>query len=135
MNSLSLLIYFAEVIPRLSHTVWVVSVLSFIGFLGYATFGSMFNENIYYANSHEEKERKASWFREKKYLPPTWFVVAILGAWILVSFSPSKQTIYLIAASEASEAVVTSDVGKQMLADIQEILQHQLNQFKPRVGQ
>jgi hypothetical protein len=126
MNSLSWLIYLAEAVPSFAGALGWVSFMAAAGFGVYALFGTI-------KASVEFEEN--SWFDKKKYLPPTWFVVAVLLSWAIESLIPSKQTIYLIAASEASEAVVTSDVGKQMLSDIQQILQHQLDQFKPKERQ
>jgi hypothetical protein len=43
---------------------------------------------------------------------------------------PSKETIYLIAGSQAGEAVVTSDTGQEILNDIHEVIKHQLGELK-----
>ena len=120
MNQLSWLIYLAEAVPNFAGTLGLVSTLSAVAFALYAAFGSIIS-NV---------ENNKPWFEEKKYLPPRWFVASILSAWVIVSLVPSKQTIYLIAGSQATEMAITSDVGQQLLNDIQEVIHNQLNELK-----
>ena len=54
-------------------------------------------------------------------------------AWVVLLFitflTPSKDTLYLMAASEAGEAVATSPDGKQMLDKVKTIINNQLDEL------
>jgi len=60
-----------------------------------------------------------------KFVPWVFLVTSTLAAII-----PSKDTIYLVAGSEAGEAVVTSQEGKEILNDIKEVIRYQLGELK-----
>lgn len=47
--------------------------------------------------------------------------------WILI---PSKEALYIIAASEAGEAVVNTPEAKEVLQDLREVLDAQLEALK-----
>lgn len=63
-----------------------------------------------------------------------WF--ASLGAYIILgvfgiailAFMPSSKTIYMIAASEAGETVVTSPEAKEMLDDLKSLIKRKLKE-------
>lgn len=61
-------------------------------------------------------------------LSPLIFFLASAVAILL----PSKESMYLIAGSEAGEMVVTSEAGKEMLNDIQAVIKGQLEALKPK---
>lgn len=63
--------------------------------------------------------------KKTKYLPHFFLACTLLAAII-----PSRDTIYLIAGSEAGEAVVTSEAGQEILEDIQEVIRYQLGELK-----
>ena len=55
---------------------------------------------------------------------------ATLFGVLLAVFVPSKDTIYLMAASEAGEMVVNTPEAKEIMGDLKEILQIQLQKLK-----
>ena len=130
MNNLSWVIYLAEAVPSLVDMVLFISVLATVAFAVYALVGSIGSADTYSWDTPQEVENKKAWWNEKKYLPPRWLAVTILSTWVVLSLAPSKETIYLIAGSEAAEAVVTSETGQQILNDIQQIIKHQLGHLK-----
>jgi hypothetical protein len=62
---------------------------------------------------------------------PKYSILALsVGMLLFSTLIPSKETIYLIAGSQAGEAVVTSESGQEILNDIHEVIKHQLGQLK-----
>lgn len=114
MNSLSWLIYLAQVLPAIKDVLVGLGV----GLIIYLTIWI-----IVYAAGVAEGNSKISKPKIK------WVFISV--TLILVSvFIPSKETIYLIAGSEAGEAVVTSEGGKEVLNDVKEIINIQLQKLK-----
>lgn len=115
MNSLSWLIYLASVLPN------VAGVCVFLSIFGIGAYVAW----LIVVSCHNDSLSETKWeYPSLKNL--FWFLPLILLATLL----PDKETIYLIAASEASEAVVTSEYGKELLVDIQEVIEGQLNNLK-----
>ena len=61
---------------------------------------------------------------------PFLWVLFFIGI-TMATLTPSKETIYLIAGSEAGEAVVTSAEGQEIINDIRLIIKGQLNKLEP----
>ena len=114
MNSLSILIYFAEILPNIGFLL-ILSLT--IGMLCYGTYLIV----AFVDNDRGYKNRPT-------YLGRAVFVFLATG--LVASLIPSKETIYLIAGSEAGEMVVSSDAGQEILSDIQEIIKFQLGELK-----
>lgn len=121
MNSLSWFLYLADVIGNVQGVLvvatFVMCIMTFVG--GVAT---MIGDDRY-----NPKEKAVG-----HYLRHCWKFTLALA--VVAAMIPSRDTIYLIAGSEAGEAVVTSEAGKEILLDIQEVIQHQLNQLKGPTG-
>jgi amino acid transporter len=122
MNDLSWFLYYADVVPRISKFFVFVGIILAIFYAARAAFSGA-------------EEFPFQGVASGRVNPKHRLFAIALVLFFLTSLVPSKQTIYLIAASEASEVVVTSEVGQQTLLDIQEILQHQLDSLKPEVPQ
>ena len=117
MNSLSWFLYLAEVLPRVNGLAFLLTFLIFCGWFILPPKGvEMFGKGHEYP--------LLGWSRVKP-LIPLWFFLVVLAF-----LMPSRDTFYLIAGSEAGEAVVTSEAGQEILEDIQEVIQHQLNELK-----
>lgn len=113
MNSLSWFLYIAEVIPNLGY------LFGLIGVIGAAIFGFWGFTSFLMSPVGDE-------------VPPpskSLLVVSILLLTIS-TLIPSSQTLYLMAGSEAGEAVVTSEEGQEILNDVREVVKHQLKQLK-----
>lgn len=112
MNSLSWIIYFADVVGRVAFLSGVTAVLLTIGFC--VLLGCIME----WKSNGEGTTGCGSL---------TGLLVFLIFLFTSIGiFTPSKQALYLIAGSQASEAVITSDAGQQMLSDIQSIIKQQL---------
>ena len=129
MNTLSLLLYLTDVIY--SFTGWLFFGLLF-GWVGYAVWRltvHLWAEDTYSWDSSETKERKKA-LRLLPYLPSKkWFWISGLSILFLVVV-PSKETFYLIVASEAGEAIVETPEAQDLLDDVKEIIDIQLENLK-----
>lgn len=120
MNNLSWFLYFADTLPRIGSLAFFIAVI----------FGLL---SIVYA--------MASWFAEDGDKDARDFVTIPLAkhsllvfvlACAIAVFTPSKETIYLVAGSEAGEFVVNTPEAKAILSDIQEVIQLQIESLKPK---
>lgn len=114
MNSLSWFLYLAETVGKLGAIAEAFSIILGLGFVVIAFWHFTYLED-----------------RQNTPKPPVrgytlTFVIMVLVAIV----TPSKETIYLIAGSEAGEAIVTSESGQEILNDIHEVIKHQLGQLK-----
>lgn len=125
MNNLSLFLYFAEVLGRISGISLAMGLMS----LGYFLIKSMFvgiDNDVY-----DYKIRTGE--REKGVYPS--FFKYVGGAFFFIMISaliPSTNTMYMIAGSEAGEMVVTSTEGKEILGDIKDVIRSQLDNLKAK---
>ena len=114
MNSLSWFLYLAEAGPSLAVTVGALSIFALLGVGIAAIFVPIFND-----------------FSNTKTKPPYKTMVSLCIVALLVSAAiPSKDTIYLIAGSEAGEYVVTSPEGQEIINDIKAIIKSQIEELK-----
>ena len=125
MNSLSLLLYFSEILPSVATLGVTVIVFYIIGRSLYSIIGC-----LWAIHSNEQLTNKKKFMEDRKWLPKTKEFLLVIGTLLLLMFIPSKQTILLIAASEAGESLVTSPESKQILGDVQEIIHLQLESLK-----
>lgn len=112
MNSLSWFLYLASILPQLQAATILCAVVLVILFL----FTCM------------DRDTKAGFYGEWK--APKWQLPTAAILILVAVLVPSTQTIYLIAGSEAGEAVVTSNEGRAILNDIQEVIRAQLGNLK-----
>lgn len=146
MNGLSWFLIFVDIYSNLKTVVAplffiiVSSWLVYVFIVSLSLWPYYMKKNRYKENStYHEKEwadenrdiaQANAWFNGKKWWPTKGiFVVAILSAciWLL---TPSVQTLYLVASSEAAEIVVFSEEGKAILQDLREVLDAQLEALK-----
>lgn len=118
MNSLSWFLYFADVVGNLRPAFGVCSV-----FTGLAT---VILSVILIATSDGYNEQVHLTTKKVIKIVAPFFVVILLVATLI----PSRETVYMIAGSEAGEFVVTSPEGKEILGDIKEVIKHQLKELK-----
>lgn len=120
MNALSLFIYFAEVSGNLGSFLSIVGWIGLIsalvaGIIGFVIWG--------------ESDGKGPWKGFVQYAK-----VAVVAGLITVTvsmFIPSRDTIYMIAGSEASEAVATSATGQEILGNLEAILKAKVKEMVP----
>ena len=124
MNGLSWFLYLADVLPSLANTVafpaWVVGIAAPLG----AAFFWMAARDLGAPPEVKDSSDKVFKIAALKVVPLCFVLI------VLTSLVPSKETIYLIAGSEASEYAVTSDYGQEILGDIKEIIKVQLEELK-----
>lgn len=117
MNNLSWFLYFAEIAPR-------IGLLAMLSVPTAALIVAFAPPKGVKPFSRDHEHPFMGWHYGKK-----WVIFAITVT-LLAFLVPSKATIYLIAGSEAGEAVVTSQEGKEIMADIKDIIRHQLDSLK-----
>ena len=130
MNNLSYILYFAEALPVVASNIQLVTILTTFTYLAYVVVFMLLKSDgtDTYARMYD-KEKYKKW--TDSYPIFSWWAAAVLFfLFLLTSLVPSKETIYLIAASEVGEVAVESDVGKELLQDLSEILDHQLESLK-----
>ena len=117
MNNLSWFLYVADVLPSIGKTMVFFTVMWIGALLFWVLFASLTNLDLENKDDHVPYPSKANFM---------WLFAVLL----LVSLIPAKETIYLIAGSEAGEYVAESDTGQAILSDVQEIIQIQLEALK-----
>lgn len=120
MNALSWFLYFADVAGNLRGLLLLFTVGGGVASI-MAFFGWLMQRDLYGADSVMANTLGSISFK----LAPVVVVCAILSA-----LMPSKETIYLIAGSEAGETIVASPQGQEILNDVQEVIRYQLSQLK-----
>ena len=108
MNNLSWFIYLPEVVPNIG----VVAII-----VGLALLFMVAMSRIYT-------------LVEEQPFTSGWLLYPAIALFTFAALTPSTQTIYLIAGSEAGEMVVTSEEGQAILEDIHEIIRAQLESLK-----
>ena len=121
MNSLSLLIYFAEFTDKFCTLLWIALGITFwLG--GIVLIVWTIGWLVYISDNSRSKEDNP--FKTRPYYG--WWTITIATLVVIYSVIPSRDTMYLIAASEVGEVVVTSDYSKELLAEIQKTLKLKL---------
>ena len=124
MNSLSWFLYLAEVLPNLAGTIVALSGILVVAITIVSLFRTIAVVDSGMTLTPRKAEYKLIWgFWGKTVIP-----LLLLGT--LMNLIPSRETIYLIAGSEAGEAVVTSQEGQEILNDIKEVIRYQLGELK-----
>lgn len=137
MNSLSWLIYAAEVLGRVSISFFFIALVAAIATAVLVFIGLMSRSDAQgeATGRYGEKyaaigvERLAFWDAFLSKWPKRSGAVAVVfGAVSIVA--PSSSTIYMIAASEMGEKVVTTPEAKEMLGDLREVIAKQIKKLK-----
>lgn len=124
MNSLSWLIYAADTITRIGPLMFVAGILFCA--VGLATMipGKFVLWERYGSGDDAWAEQMAV----RSMLGRTGVRLCVIGPLLIVlsMFVPSSRTLYLIAASEAGEAVVTNPDTIEMMGDLKAIIKKRL---------
>lgn len=114
MNTLSWMIYAADALGNVKGLLMAIGIISLaVGLI------AMMVLAIGGADGDVEP---GSW---KKPLRFSWIPIA---SGLFAAVLPSSTTVYMIAASEAGEAIVTSQDGKEMLSDVQSLIRKKLKE-------
>lgn len=114
MNTLSWLIYFAEVLGNLRGVLVGGAILSGI-LIGIRSLTAGLQSDF-------GDGKPGEWIRALRYC---WVVAAFA---VVAALMPSTKTLYLIAASEAGETVVTSPDAIEMMGDLKAIIKKKLKE-------
>lgn len=129
MNSLSILLYIADVLYTLTGVLTGILIFGWIiyavGMLAY----KMWSNDTWSSDEPETKIAKKK-ARERNILPKQkWFWISGLAI-LFLTLVPSKDTFYMIVASEAGETVVNTPEAKEIMSDVKEIIDIQLEKLK-----
>lgn len=129
MNSLSILLYIADVLYTLTGVLTGILIFGWIiyavGMLAY----KMWSNDTWSSDEPETKIAKKK-ARERSILPKKkWFWLSGLVI-LFLTLVPSKDTFYMIVASEAGETVVNTPEAKEIMSDVKEIIDIQLEKLK-----
>lgn len=125
MNNLSLLLWLSDIVQGIKIVFCLIMAFGGIGIV-VLIIGLI-------CSAHDAiGETKGDFhFEEYKYtqklafiLIPLWFLIAIVAM-----VTPSKETVLMIAASEAGEQVATSTEGKQIVGKVIQALNVQLDKL------
>ncbi len=117
MNTLSWLLYFAEISERISGAAFFLTCTSAIVF---AVFGFMYM----IIPSREQSDSFQTNAPKARNVAAAVFFISLFGL-----LFPSQNTIYLIIASEAAEVVATDTNTRAFIGDIQKIVTLKLDQI------
>lgn len=110
MNSLSWLIYLINLIDNFESYFKFITIISFVAlfivvFITHLT-AAIHNDNVDSYSSWKNKDKISHADRNKIYRGYIWIPFVLALCW---SFIPNTRTMYLIAASEIGERVVTNE--------------------------
>lgn len=126
MNTLSWLLYLADILPSIA-SAW--AAIAFFALLGWCviTMVRLFEGDPENSNTRENPFQRGWYKHIPKVQQLLFWVATVLG---IVSYSiPSKDTFYLIIASEGAEIIVTDESAKEMFKDVQSIVSLQLQEM------
>lgn len=109
MNTLSWLLLLAEILGNLGVMLVVLSVIAAIGVTSYMLFGALTLSDKY---GVEDSEWRDYWRRSIR------FGIAVLILFSLAVIMPSKNTVYMIAASQIGEQIVQTPDAKELYGDL-----------------
>lgn len=122
MNELSWFLYLADVIPSLGTAAQITFFfLAFVAAIAVFIFTMCHLDTKLYKNDPSRKDKYISLHF------PGWCLAAFFiffFCWLSSFLVPSKETIYMIAASEAGEMIVNTPEAKEMLGDLKQIIKN-----------
>ena len=127
MNNLSWMLYAADTLPRFADLLF-----GFAGLVMLFLVVVVITKEVGYAESRGLHTSHPDYYPEPSE-PPRRFFVKVFSTCIIVlllsALIPSKETVYLIAGSEAGEMVLETPESQEILDDIHKVIKHQLGQL------
>lgn len=129
MNTLSWLLYFSDVVySQLAYLTFLALGVPVV-YLMFRFFSLLASETIRSWDEPVVKERKRK--RQGEPFVHNWkFITIPMVVLFFLNLVPSKDTFYLIVASEAGEYVVKTPEAKALISDVHEVIRQQLNAMK-----
>lgn len=129
MNTLSILLYVADVLYTMTGVLTAALIFGWIIYAAATLAYKMWANDTWSSEEPEvkvakKKTRERSIFPAKKWFWISGLVIALL------TLVPSKDTFYMIVASEAGETVVNTPEAKEIMSDVREIIDIQLEKLK-----
>lgn len=134
MNSLSWILYFVDVTYQVRGLLIAVMIVGWILYVIWRLFVGIWSSEIFSSDEEAVAERKRK-AQLLPVLPSKWYFAATIAVSLLLTLIPSKDTVYMIAASEAGEYVVNTPEAQEMLGDLKNILKMQLRKLEAEAGQ
>lgn len=124
MNSLSWMIYAADTIPRIAATLYAFGVISIISFVA-LNIGCAIarGDHNMFAKPADKRPHRIEKF---------WLVAVGAGLILLSSPIPSRDALYMIAASEVGGKVASTPDAQEMLSDLKVIVGQQIKKLKEK---
>lgn len=129
MNTLTWLLYTADVLYAQATFLMVGAVITPLTYLFFRLISGMEAESIWSWDSDVVKKKKRE-RQSQDFVHNKWFLILPAVVLFLLNFIPSRDTFYLMAASEAGEMVVNTPEAQEILKDLKEILSVQLDKLK-----
>lgn len=127
MNSLSILIYLADVLPRLAAAGGIASVIM----VGAGIIGTIVGRFVTWERYSQRDDEWAQTLISRKTIGD-YAMKMLLAAAIIFPISiliPSQKTFYMIAASEIDESIVTSPEAKETFNELRDIVLQRLKEY------
>lgn len=129
MNNLSILIYVADVIPNLSFMLVMMGVL-WVGVYHILQVIKMASSEFVFSYETDATRERKERHQAEGFIVGKASIAFLVVASLLATLTPSIETIYLMAGSEAAEYAVTSEYGRELVSDIQAVIKKQLEALK-----
>ncbi len=131
MNSLSWFLYLADIIGNIAVLALligiVLTIFLIIVWVGRGAIAADLGSNEYPTDKYPDGTSSyRRWAAFKKMTQNKWLYFTIILMFSFVALTPSKQTFYLIAASEATEIVVKTPEVQDIFTDLQQVIKSNL---------
>jgi hypothetical protein len=123
VNKLSLLLYIADVTEKLSSYLWTFGLLVLLSYVGLNV-----AQAVSTATFNEERGSSVSQYRTHGLIRNKLIVVGVVLI-MISSVIPSRQTMYLIAASEIGETVILSPEMTETVGKMKAVIDKKLEEF------
>lgn len=129
MNTLSILLYLSEVVYSLASVSITGLILFWLGYFLY-TFCQKGWADVIYSSDNPELVKKKKEVQLKSVMPPKKYFLWTAVVVFLNVLIPSKETFYMIVASEAGEVIVKTPEAQELMKDVREVLDAQIEKLK-----
>lgn len=129
MNILSILLYLSEVVYSLAQVSIIGLILFWLWYFLYTLGQKMWADTIYHRDDPELVKKKKE-IQLKSVLPPKKYFLWTAVVVFLLVLIPSRETFYMIVASEAGETIVKMPEAQELMKDVREVLDAQIEKLK-----